>query len=292
MSRNSSGTYSLPGGNPVVTGTTISSTWGNTTLSDIATELTNSLDRSGRGAMLASLQLFAGTVSSPGLNFSLESTSGLYRAGAGDVRFSLLGSDLVKLTAALVTVTGGITASATITAATFSGSGASLTSLPVAALVGQVAVANGGTASSTAAGARTSLGVTATGADTTYAFRANNLSDLANVATARSNLGVTATGADTTYAFRANNLSDLANAATARSNLGVTATGGDATYAFRANNLSDLGSAATARNNLGLTGGTSVDIVSRNISAKAGTTKTLSTSAASGGSDGDIWYRY
>jgi hypothetical protein len=32
---------------------------------------------------------------------------------------------------------------------------------------------------------------------------------------------VTATGADTTYAFRANNLSDLASASTARTNLGL-----------------------------------------------------------------------
>lgn len=49
----------------------------------------------------------------------------------------------------------------------------------------------------------------------------NNLSDLASVATARTNLGVTATGADTTYAFRSNNLGDLTNAGTARSNLGL-----------------------------------------------------------------------
>ena len=39
MSRNGSGTYSLPSGNPVVTGTTISSTWANNTLTDIATAL-------------------------------------------------------------------------------------------------------------------------------------------------------------------------------------------------------------------------------------------------------------
>lgn len=49
----------------------------------------------------------------------------------------------------------------------------------------------------------------------------NNLSDV-TAATARTNLGITATGADTTYAFRANNLSDLANAGTARTNLGLT----------------------------------------------------------------------
>lgn len=52
---------------------------------------------------------------------------------------------------------------------------------------------------------------------------ANNLSDLNNVATARTNLGVTATGADTAYAFRANNLSDLASASAARGNLGLGA---------------------------------------------------------------------
>jgi hypothetical protein len=91
----------------------------------------------------------------------------------------------------------------------------------VAGTTGTLSVVRGGTGATDAATARTNLGVTATGADTTYAFRANNLSDLASVATARTNLGVTATGADTTYAFRANNLSDLASVATARTNLGL-----------------------------------------------------------------------
>jgi hypothetical protein len=53
-----------------------------------------------------------------------------------------------------------------------------------------LAVADGGTGASTAGDARTNLGVTATGADTTYAFRANNLSDLASASTARTNLGL------------------------------------------------------------------------------------------------------
>jgi hypothetical protein len=51
-------------------------------------------------------------------------------------------------------------------------------------------IANGGTGATTAAGARINLGVTATGADTTYAYRANNLSDLASASTARTNLGL------------------------------------------------------------------------------------------------------
>lgn len=54
---------------------------------------------------------------------------------------------------------------------------------------------DGGATGLVAATGRTSLGVTATGADTTYAYRANNLSDLANATTARTNLGV-AIGSD------------------------------------------------------------------------------------------------
>ena len=48
MSRNGSGTYSLPAGNPVVTGTTITSTWANNTLNDIASALTGSLAAEGQ----------------------------------------------------------------------------------------------------------------------------------------------------------------------------------------------------------------------------------------------------
>lgn len=57
MSRNGSGTYSLPAGNPVVTNTTISSTWANTTLNDIATALTNSLAADGQTTATGNLQM-------------------------------------------------------------------------------------------------------------------------------------------------------------------------------------------------------------------------------------------
>lgn len=104
--RNSSGTYSLPSGNPVVTGTTISSTWANTTLGDLGTELTNSLDRNGRGAMLAPLQLSSGTVTAPGLTFSSENGSGLFRNASNDIRMSVNQATVEQWTTSGVAVTG------------------------------------------------------------------------------------------------------------------------------------------------------------------------------------------
>jgi hypothetical protein len=63
MSRNGSGVYSLPAGNPVVTGTSISSTWANTTLTDIATAMTGSIAADGQtpitGALIGSTDTVA-----------------------------------------------------------------------------------------------------------------------------------------------------------------------------------------------------------------------------------------
>ena len=57
MSRNGSGTYNLPAGNPVVTGTTITSTWANSTLSDIGNALTGSVASDGQTPMSGSLNM-------------------------------------------------------------------------------------------------------------------------------------------------------------------------------------------------------------------------------------------
>jgi hypothetical protein len=57
MARNGSGTYNLVSGNPVVTGTTISSTTMNNTLSDIATALTNSLAANGETPVTANIPM-------------------------------------------------------------------------------------------------------------------------------------------------------------------------------------------------------------------------------------------
>ena len=55
MSRNGSGVYNLPAGNPVVTGTTISSTWANNTLTDMATAITGSIAADGQTPITGTL---------------------------------------------------------------------------------------------------------------------------------------------------------------------------------------------------------------------------------------------
>jgi len=57
MPRNGSGSYSLPSGNPVVTGTAISSTVQNNTMSDIATALTASIAKDGQTTATANLPM-------------------------------------------------------------------------------------------------------------------------------------------------------------------------------------------------------------------------------------------
>lgn len=89
MPRNGSGTYTLPSGNPVVTLTTITSTWANTTLSDIATALTGSLAADGQTGLTGPFKLQDGTVSAPGLTWATETTSGWYRAAAGTFGFTV-----------------------------------------------------------------------------------------------------------------------------------------------------------------------------------------------------------
>ncbi len=58
MPRASNGVYTLPNTvNPVVPGTTITSIWANSTMTDIGAALTDSLDRYGRGSMAAHLKV-------------------------------------------------------------------------------------------------------------------------------------------------------------------------------------------------------------------------------------------
>ena len=67
MSRNGTGTYNLPAGNPVVTGTTISSTWANNTLADMANAITGSIAADGQTPITGALIGTSGTVAFGGV---------------------------------------------------------------------------------------------------------------------------------------------------------------------------------------------------------------------------------
>lgn len=100
MSRNGSGTYSLPAGNPVVTGTTIASTWANTTMNDLAAALTGSVASDGQTPMTGNLDLntnkivnlVAGTAAGDAIEFAQFKTPTF----TGDVTVTSTGFVLIS----------------------------------------------------------------------------------------------------------------------------------------------------------------------------------------------------
>lgn len=101
MSRNGSGTYSLPAGNPVVTGTTISSTWANNTLADIATALTGSIAADGQTTPLANLPMgtYAHTNVGNATVRAMYASAGQVQDGSFSYLTSVSGADTITATA-------------------------------------------------------------------------------------------------------------------------------------------------------------------------------------------------
>lgn len=98
MPRDSSGTYTLPISNPVVTGTPIQSAgWANPTMSDIGNEITNSLDRGGRGGMTGPFGIVDGSLSAPGLRFTADSDNGLRRTTVNTWTMVAGGTDVAQV---------------------------------------------------------------------------------------------------------------------------------------------------------------------------------------------------
>jgi len=116
MPRDGSGNYTLPVGNPVITGTLIQSPWANSTMSDIAAQLNNVLTRDGVLGPVSTFKLVDGAVATPGLGFNSEPGLGLFRAGTGILQFasangvtaSLNGSNVVLTSFSVFPRTAGV----------------------------------------------------------------------------------------------------------------------------------------------------------------------------------------
>ena len=98
MARDASGNYTLPSGNPVVTGTTITTTWANDTLADLANEMTNSLSRSGQGGMTTTMTFLDGTPAAPAIAFTSEPALGFNRPAVGQVGVAAGGANVARFT--------------------------------------------------------------------------------------------------------------------------------------------------------------------------------------------------
>lgn len=172
--RGGTGTYSLYGA-PVIGGATIPATYWNNTLADLATEMTDSLSRSGKGGMLAPLVLTVGSVTSPSLYFSGDVNTGLYWVSADDFAVTVGGTKVLEFgsTGVVNTTTNGdgLVVTANGTGAGIRGNGGTTNSTGVVGTGagngdGVVGTGNGSGAGVRATGGATGTGIVASGGAT------------------------------------------------------------------------------------------------------------------------------
>jgi hypothetical protein len=109
MSRNGSGVYTLPAGNPVVSQTVISSAWANNTMNDLASAMTDSVAADGQTPMTGSLNLNSnkivnlatGTVGNDGINFTQFNTPTFGGAVVCSSTLTVAGATLLSSTLAV-----------------------------------------------------------------------------------------------------------------------------------------------------------------------------------------------
>lgn len=323
-SRDGSGTYSLPAGNPVVTGTTIDSTWANTTLSDIGTALTNSLAKDGQTVPTANLPMggFKHT------NVA-NATSGNQYAAAGQVQsFSTQTLTSVSGTNAIVgSLVPSISSYTTGMPISFvpANSNTGATTLSVNGLTARAIVKRNGTAliANDLVAGIPALVVTSG----TQFVLLNPLTDMSAAQVLAALLTVDGSGSgldadlldgqSSAYYQNAANLNAgsipnarVPQAAVTQHQAALSIatsqlTGNMPDARIVASNVTQhQGSLAIATSQV--TSGTFADArissssvtqhmddgYARNITGKAGVTKTLSSSSPTGGSDGDVWYKY
>lgn len=85
MPRDITGQYTLPPGNPVVDGTVIASTWANSTLADIASQLNNVITRDGLLGPNSPLLFADGTGAQPGIAFAAQPGLGIRRSASNTI---------------------------------------------------------------------------------------------------------------------------------------------------------------------------------------------------------------
>lgn len=103
MPRDGSGAYSLPVGNPVVTGTLIESNWANSTLSDIAVQLNNVLTRDGVLGPISPFKIVDGAVATPGLAFNSEPGLGWFRSAANVISLATVNAYIASFNGSVST---------------------------------------------------------------------------------------------------------------------------------------------------------------------------------------------
>ena len=170
MSYNGSGTFVINStGQPVVTGTVISSSTFNSLTADLGTGLSTAITKDGQTTTTAKIpfaqglsaavasNFAAGTVGAPSIYLSTDTTTGLYRIGANNDGFAISGVKLLDLGSALLGITGALTVSTTLgvtgastLAALSATSGTFSTTLGVTGLItasanGKFLLANGAT---------------------------------------------------------------------------------------------------------------------------------------------------
>jgi hypothetical protein len=181
MPRNSNGTYQLPIGNPVTSGTVISANWANTTIPDLATAISGTLTIDGTAPMTGPLKISDGVVSYPGITFNGESGTGMYRKGTFSMGLAVNGADALVLSptglvvpqnlavSGNTTVTGTASVTGAVTLANNLSVAGSLTTTGTSTLTGAVSLANNLTVAGTTAitGATTVTGAL-TGSTATF----------------------------------------------------------------------------------------------------------------------------
>jgi hypothetical protein len=143
MSRNGSGVYSLPAGNPVVTNTTISTTWANSTLTDLATAMTGSVASDGQTPITGNLQMGANRIT--GLADGIAATDATTLTQV-NTAIATAGATYLLKASNLSDVANATTARGNLTAAK-SGANSDITSLT--GLTTPLTVAQGGTGAAT-----------------------------------------------------------------------------------------------------------------------------------------------